>query len=99
MFLCWDNGSQEGQIIVGCLFIDIGWAVGLLLNKDTERRRGSSQLIQTQFHKNQLAFHFADFWFWCYPLEGVYSPFPFESHGVPEPPDYREAQLTLYPSM
>lgn len=25
MFLCWDNCNQEAQIILGCLFIDVGW--------------------------------------------------------------------------
>lgn len=62
---------------MGCLFIDIGRAVGLLLNKDTKRKRGSSQLLQTQLHKNKLALDFADFCFRCDALEGVYSPFLF----------------------
>lgn len=30
-FLCLDNRNQEGEIIIGCLFVDIGLAVGLIL--------------------------------------------------------------------
>lgn len=41
-FLCLDSCNQEGQSVMDCLFIDIGWTVGLIPNKDTKRKRGSS---------------------------------------------------------
>lgn len=41
-FLCLDSCNQKGQSVMDCLFIDVGWAVGLIPNRDTKRKRGSS---------------------------------------------------------
>ena len=54
-FLCLDNCNQEGRIVVGWLFIETGWAVGLIPNKDTRRKTGSSALVRTQLPTEALA--------------------------------------------
>lgn len=53
-FLCLDSCNKEAQIIMDCLFIDVGWAVGLTPNKDTKRKRGSFGLIRTRLTKANL---------------------------------------------
>lgn len=46
-------------MVVGWLFIDTGWAVGLIPNKDTGRKAGSSALRWTQLHTQALASAFS----------------------------------------
>lgn len=70
--LCLDNCNPEGQIIMGWLFIDTGWAAGLIPNKDTTRERGSSRFIQTQPHRKELAWDVTAVCSQCHPPEWLH---------------------------
>lgn len=57
----WTIATRRDKSVVGWLFIDIRWAVGLIPNKDTKRKRGRSRHIRTRPHKKELASDFTAF--------------------------------------